>query len=138
MKATLILLFILPSLKSFCQANAKDSISVCDTIYSYFAVETKPEYPGGESELMKFIAKNIKFPQTDKDDYIGSKIYVSFIINKDGGIEDVRIIKSINEKASYNKAITNMVQSMPNWKPAIHKGNLVCVQYSLPITICLK
>jgi len=90
-----------------------------------------PEYPGGLDALRKFMLKNLKQPD---DLQPGEKIVVtaSFIVNKNGQIEQVKIINS--GKADLDKEVQRVINKMPLWKPGIQNGNTVAVYFNLPVT----
>lgn len=96
-------------------------------------VEEKPEFSGGIQALTQHIQSNFKIPY---DDYIQKrqgKIFVSCVINKNGDVKQVKIIRGISETLNY-EAI-QVVQSLPKWKPAKHNNQLVNVRYIFPINI---
>ncbi|MES2591208.1 MAG: energy transducer TonB [Bacteroidota bacterium] len=96
--------------------------------------ESMPEFPGGQDALRKFIAFHFKYPENSKkEDWIGQTIYVSFIVNGKGKIGTPKILKGIN--SDLDKEALRVVNSMPNWKPAIRDGEPTSVNYNLPIKL---
>ncbi|MFB6344040.1 energy transducer TonB [Saccharicrinis sp. FJH62] len=108
--------------------------SISDTIY--FKINTMPLFPGGEIELMNFLAKNIIFPPNARDESIEGKVYIGFIVNKDGSISDVKIEKSLTKEL--DKICINAVTKMPDWIPGIKYGRPQNVYVLLPINITLE
>ncbi|MEA3479126.1 MAG: M56 family metallopeptidase [Bacteroidota bacterium] len=105
-------------------------------------VEQMPEYPGGLEALYAFLVENIKYPDIAKQQGIAATIFVRYIVEKDGSITDVNIlgIKTEVDEEKYKEALNVMkkesmrvVHAMPNWKPGKDKGNVVRVEYALPI-----
>jgi TonB family protein len=99
-------------------------------------VETMPEFPGGMSEMIQFLAKNIRYPEAAKKENIEGMVVVQFIIGKDGSILDPHIVKGIGGGA--NEEAVRVVGMMPKWKPGQQRGQVVNVQYNLPIRFALE
>ena len=99
-------------------------------------VEKEPSFPGGIEKLYAFLSKNIKYPQMAKNNGIQGKVFVQFVINKDGSIEDVKIVKGVH--ATINKEAKRVVKLMPNWFPGEQRGEAVKVRYTLPIKFRLS
>jgi periplasmic protein TonB len=96
-----------------------------------YTAEVMPEYPGGLEALRKFMLRNLKQPD---DLQPGEKIIVmaSFIVNKNGKIEQVKILNGGRD--DLNKEVERVVHKMPDWKPGIQNGNAVAVYFNLPVT----
>jgi protein TonB len=111
----------------FSQGQVTDSV-----VYDF--VEEYAEFPGGADFLHKWIAKNFELPQEVNKSEQG-KIYLSFVIEKDGSVSNIRITRGLSEKLN-NEAI-KLVQKMPSWKPAINNGKPVRSRFMLPISVVL-
>ena len=98
-------------------------------------VEVQPEFPGGMAELMKYIQKNIKYPTICQEEGIQGRVIVQFVVNTDGSISDVEVVKPVNPHL--DKEAIRLVSSMPNWKPGEQRGKKVRVRYTLPVTFRL-
>ena len=98
-------------------------------------VEEMPEYPGGKKALYAYMGNNIKYPEDAKEKGIQGTVYVSYVVEKDGGVSHVKILRGVSE--SLDKEALRVVKSMPNWKPGKQKGQAVRVQYNLPIKFTL-
>lgn len=99
-------------------------------------VEKMPEYPGGSTELLKFLAQNIRYPEMAKKENIQGMVVVQFIIGKDGAIIDPHVVQGIGGGA--NEEALRVVSMMPKWKPGSQKGQAVNVQFNLPIRFMLE
>jgi TonB family protein len=97
----------------------------------FVRVEEMPEFPGGELECRKFLAKNVKYPRDAHQKGVEGRVFVSFIVNKLGVVDNVHVTKSV-EKSLDEEAI-RVIQSMPKWKPGKHRGETVNVSYIVPI-----
>lgn len=99
-------------------------------------VEEMPTFPGGEAELFKYLGKNIKYPQMATDAGISGVVYVTFVVDKDGKIRDVKVLRGIG--GGCDEEAVRVVKSMPTWKPGKQRGKAVTVQYNLPIRFTLR
>ena len=102
----------------------------------YDVVETNAQFPGGEAECYKFLASQMKYPVKCQQEGIQGRVIVSFVINKDGSIVEVKTIKSPHPALS--KEAERIVNLMPKWKPAIQGGKTVRSRYNLPLMFRLK
>jgi len=102
---------------------------------STFTVEEMPLYPGGEIELVNYIAKNFKYPTTN-DNFSRTKIYVEFIIDKNGAVKNAKILKGISP--DLDKEALRVINSMPKWIPGKQTGKPVDVKMLYPIQLEFK
>jgi len=99
-------------------------------------VEEMPSFPGGEAALMKYLGNNIKYPAIAKDAGIQGTVFVTFVIDENGNVKDVRVLRSIG--GGCDEEAIRVVQNMPKWSPGKQRGKAVKVQYNLPIRFTLK
>lgn len=99
-------------------------------------VEQMPSFPGGEAELMKYLGKNTKYPAIAKDAGIQGTVYVTFVVGKDGSVQDARVLRSIG--GGCDEEAIRVVENMPDWSPGKQRGKSVPVQYNLPIRFTLR
>ena len=102
----------------------------------FYIVEEMPQFPGGEMALRKFIANAIKYPVIAQENGVQGKVYVSFVVGKDGSVSDARIIRGIDP--SLDKEALRVVNSLPIWKPGKQRGEPVRVSFSVPISFVLQ
>ncbi|MCG9880283.1 MAG: energy transducer TonB [Bacteroidia bacterium] len=98
--------------------------------------ETMPEFPGGTEELYKFISKEMKYPKRLKKEKIEARVISKFIINKEGGIENIQILNKVEPE--FAEEVVRVLSIMPNWKPGMQMGKPVNVVFTLPISFKLK
>ena len=98
--------------------------------------EVMPEFPGGEQAMMDFVAKNVQYPQEARDKEISGRVLVGFIVEKDGSIGDVKVVKGIG--GGCDEEAVRVVKAMPKWKPGKDKGKPVRVSYMMPFTFKLQ
>lgn len=94
-------------------------------------VEQLPEFPGGMVELMKWITRNLHYPYAAQQQKIQGRVMVTFIINRDGTIANIKIVKSVHPLLD-NEA-RRIVRMMPNWKPGIENGKPCRTMFAIPI-----
>lgn len=118
-------------------ANKEKHMSSGESANTIFAiVEEMPRYPGGEEALKKYIANTLNYPDVAKKEGIQGKVYVSFVVEKDGSVGDTKIARGV-EPALDNEAL-RVVKTLPKWIPGKQKGKAVRVQYTLPINFALQ
>lgn len=100
-------------------------------------VEEQAEFPGGIAQLGKFIQNNLKYPTRAKEGGISGKCFSKFIINEDGKISDVKILKGVSECPDCDDEAIRVILSMPLWKPAKLHGKSVKSYFNLPIAFKL-
>lgn len=101
----------------------------------FMVAEKMPEFPGGQEALMEYLEKNLNYPEKLQEKGITGTVYVTFVVNKNGGIEDVRVLRSLHPLL--DKEAVRVVKSMPKWKPGEQRGKKVNIQYNLPIRFSL-
>ena len=104
-----------------------------DTVYQI--VEQMPQYTGGEEAMMKYVSENIKYPQAAKDKNIAGRVFVSFVVEKDGSVNEVKVMRGIG--GGCDEEAVRVIKGMPKWKPGIQKGKPVRVSYQIPINFKL-
>ena len=110
-------------------AQAQESANNDTTIYTI--VDEMPQFPGGDSAMVAYIIHNVHYPQAEKEQGVQGKVFVGFVVEKDGSISNVGIKKGIGEEC--DAEAVRVVENMPNWKPGKHGGEFVRVSFMLPI-----
>ena len=93
--------------------------------------EVMPAYEGGNEAMMKFIQKKIRFPRSPQRQQISGTVFVRFIVNGDGSVSDVEVIKGVHP--DYDKEAVRVISMLPSWKGGRHNGMPVRVRMVLPI-----
>lgn len=106
--------------------------SVKDTAQISKPVDVLPEFKGGPEKLMRFLARNLKYPAKALDDNVRGKVIVSFVVERDGSLTDIKVVKSLS--AETDAEALRLIAILPAWKPGIQGGRPVRVQYSLPVS----
>lgn len=101
----------------------------------FAVVEQDPEFEGGMEGLYQYLAANIKYPADAKAEGVQGRVFVNFVIEKDGRVSEVKVIRSPDERLS--REAERVVKAMPKWKPGRQLGKKVRVSYNLPINFQL-
>lgn len=97
----------------------------------YTVVETMPAFPGGDSALIKFLRQNIHYPELARESRIQGTVYVTFILEKDGKVSNVRILRGIG--GGCDEETMRVIKLMPPWNPGKCGNNAVRVQMNMPV-----
>lgn len=99
------------------------------------APEVEAEYPGGYGALMKFLSENIKYPQLAKEGGITGKVFITFVVEKDGSIGHVKIAREIG--GGCGAEAVRVIKMMPKWSPGRQNGRPVRTSYTVPVSFSL-
>jgi TonB family protein len=102
----------------------------------FFIVEDMPEFPGGEMALRQYIANNIEYPKAAQENGIQGKVYVTFVVSKDGSVANARIARGVDP--TLDKEALRVVNGLPKWTPGKQRGEKVNVSYTVPINFALQ
>jgi TonB family protein len=100
------------------------------------SVDENPEYPGGVKQMYEFIADNIKYPMEAERNEISGKVFVKFIVRKDGSISDLKVLKGIG--SGCDEETIRVLSQMPKWTPGKHNGEPVNVMFTMPVNFELN
>ena len=103
----------------------------------FVVVESMPEFPGGQQEMMKYIAETIKYPVIAQENGIQGRVICQFVIEKDGRVTDIQVVRSSGD-ASLDKEAERVIKTMPKWKPGKQRGKPVRVKYTIPVSFRLQ
>lgn len=99
-------------------------------------VEQMPSFPGGTGALFEYLSKHIKYPVVAEENGIQGRVIVTFVVERDGSVTDVRVAKSVDP--SLDKEAVRVVSGMPRWIPGKQNGSAVRVKYTVPVTFRLQ
>ncbi|HBY53519.1 MAG TPA: energy transducer TonB [Marinilabiliales bacterium] len=102
----------------------------------YAVVEQMPEFPGGEAALQRYLHNSVKYPNIAMENGIQGKVYVGFVVERNGSISNVRIARGVD--ASLDKEAMRVVRLMPKWIPGKQNGEPVRVSFTAPINFVLE
>jgi periplasmic protein TonB len=102
----------------------------------FVVVEEMPEFPGGIKALRAFLASAVKYPVIAQENGIQGKVYVNFVVNKDGSVSNAKVARSVDP--SLDVEALRVVSTLPKWKPGKQRGVPVRVFYTVPISFVLQ
>lgn len=101
----------------------------------YVAVEQQAEFPGGQAALMKWIANNLRYPESAKQNDIQGRVIVKFVIERDGSIGKAEVLKGVDK--DLDQEALRLIKKMPKWQPGKNNGFTVRSYYNLPVVFRL-
>jgi TonB family protein len=119
--------------------NGKESTQKAETTNSeevFKVTEELPQYPGGNAELMKYLAKNIRYPKGAQEQGIQGRVIVQFTVQKDGSITDSKVVKPAH--TLLDAEALRVVDAMPKWIPAKQRGKEVACYFTIPVMFRLQ
>ena len=102
----------------------------------YEVCEQMPIFPGGDAAMMKYLSENVKYPALAIKAQEQGRVVVSFTVEKDGAISDVKVARSVTP--SLDAEAVRVVKAMPKWTPGKQDGQLVRVRYNVPVSFKLN
>jgi protein TonB len=120
--------------------NTAEKVTVEETekverkVFTY--VEEMPSFPGGNEEMLSFVKANIEYPEIAKRAGVEGKVYVQFVVDRNGSISNVAVVKGIG--AGCDEEAIRVIRKMPKWTPGKQNGAPVNVQVSIPIFFKLQ
>lgn len=99
-------------------------------------VEQMPSFPGGNGALMSYLSENVKYPVVAQENGVQGRVVISFVVERDGSITDVRVVRSVDP--SLDREAARVVSSMPKWIPGKQNGSAVRVKYNVPVSFKLQ
>ena len=97
----------------------------------YLNVDKKPEFPGGQSALERYIKNNLRHPVSVRESNLQGRVVCEFVVNKDGSLSDIEIVRS--NYPMMNDEVVRMLREMPRWEPGVLNEEQVRVRYTLPV-----
>lgn len=101
-----------------------------DDVYSL--VEEAAQFPGGQTEMLKYLQTNLQYPEEAKANDVHGRVIVSFIVEKDGSLSNVKVMKSLG--SGCDEEAIRLVNSMPKWKPGKNGGKEVRARITIPVS----
>ena len=132
MKNFIKVLFFIALLFSFnnelcAQAENEDSV--------YIIIEESPKFIGGEKARIEFLVNNMTYPETARENGIQGTVYITFVIEIDGSVSNVKILRGIG--SGCDEEVIRVIKLMPKWEPGKQRGKAVRVQFNMPVKFTL-
>lgn len=128
--------FSLKDLKKKQADNISEKVEEDESDLIFMKVDEEPSFPGGEEGLRNYLSENIKYSNVAKNGDIQGKVFVAFVVEKDGSLSNIRLIRDIG--GGCGAEAVRVVKNMPKWIPGKQRGKAVRVQYNLPIVFALE
>jgi len=107
-----------------------------NTVYDGSVIEKFPEFEGGMAAWSKFIQRNLRYPAQAQEDGTQGKVFVSFVVEKDGSVSNVAVIRGIG--SGCDEEAVRVIKKSPRWKPGMQHNNPVRVRYNIPLSFILS
>lgn len=109
--------------------------SILNGVFDFISIEKQPEFPGGLKAFYSFLNENIKYPKEAAKRQIQGRVFLSFIVEKDGSLTSIKVIRGLS--FDINDEAVRVLSSSPNWNPGIHFGVPVRVKYNINVNFSL-
>ena len=107
-----------------------------NTVYDGSVIEKYPEFEGGMAAWSKFIQRNLRYPAQAQEDGTQGKVFVSFVVEKDGLVSNVTVVRGIG--SGCDEEAVRVIKKSPRWKPGVQHNNPVRVRYNIPLSFILS
>ncbi len=107
-----------------------------DTNQIFTNVEVLPSFPGGLEQFGKFLGKNLRYPPVARDAGIQGRVFLQFVVEKDGSLTDIKVVRGIG--GGCDEEAVRVLKSSPKWNPGVQNGRNVRVSYTIPIFFQLQ
>lgn len=137
MRKIIIFSFLIISLVSFSQNKTTETAQAtlaqedAEKVYESIAVDMQPVFSGGTTAFFKFVSMNFHYP--DDPEFSGGKMMVTFIVEKDGSLSEIKTIKGMG--FGTEQEIVRVLKMSPRWNAAMKNGEKVRTNYTIPITL---
>lgn len=115
---------------------SSDSTSIVDPVFSY--AEIMPAYPGGDEQMQKDIIDAIKYPEKERDAKISGKVFVDFVVEKDGSVKDIMVRRGIEGYPAFGEAAVAAVKKLKRFTPGENNEEKVRVKMFVPISFWVE
>ncbi|WP_184465066.1 M56 family metallopeptidase [Pedobacter sp. AK013] len=107
-----------------------------DKVYDFVSIEKQPEFPGGITKFYKYIGSNIKYPKLAQENNVQGKVFLSFVVEKDGSLTDIQIARGLG--SGTDEEAIRVLKESPKWNPGIQNGLAVRVKYNINVNFTLS
>ncbi|MDR0573610.1 MAG: TonB family protein [Tannerella sp.] len=117
-------------------ASVEEEEEVVDDNFVFITVEKMPEFPGGETALLKWISDHVIYPTIAAENGIQGRVSCTFVVNADGSVTDVQVVRPIDP--NLDKEAIRVLKQLPKFKPGEQRGKPVRVKFSVPVRFRLQ
>ncbi len=114
----------------------EETAPVVEQIFESFAIQEKPSFPGGDAELIKYVAEHTKYPVIALENGIEGTVYIRFVVTKNGDVGEAKVLRAVDPLLE--EEALRVVKGMPKWTPGKNNGNPVNVWFIIPVKFVLQ
>ncbi len=114
----------------------EETAPVVEQVFESFAIQEKPSFPGGDAELMKYVAEHTKYPVVALENGIEGTVYIRFVVTRTGDVGEARVLRAVDPLLE--EEALRVVRGMPKWSPGKNNGNPVNVWFIIPVKFMLQ
>lgn len=134
-KKTIFLLLLLMLGFTVIYSQKRRAVEPVEEEQVYSRVDQKPEFPGGQTALERYIKNNLRYPTTVHEHHIQGRVVCRFIVNKDGTVSDIEVVRS--NYPTFNEEALRVLEYMPKWEPGLLNGEPVRTWCTVPVNFYL-
>jgi len=112
-----------------------DGNGTSEEVINVNSIENQPAFPGGMEAFIKYLRKNLRYPSSAVENDVAGRVYVNFIVEKDGKLTDIKVVKGIG--FGCDEEAIRVLKRSPDWSPGEQNGRKVRVMYTLPIVFSM-
>lgn len=117
--------------------RTEEKVAVEDNqVYDFVSIEKQPEFPGGINKFYAYVGKNLKYPSMAVENNVQGKVFLSFVVEKDGKLTDITVTRGLG--SGTDEEAVRVLKSSPRWTPGIQNGKPVRVKYNININFTLQ
>ena len=135
-KNQILLVSILMIALLSCSKNGTEGTQRSESEVPFVTVEQTPVFPGGDSELLKYVAENTIYPTEAKTNGIQGKVIIRFVVERDGSVSRAEVYRGADPLL--DQEALRVIKTLPKFKPGMQDGKAVPVWFMLPITFTLR
>jgi periplasmic protein TonB len=118
------------------QVIVEEKAPVVEQVFESFAIQEKPMFPGGDAELVRYVAENTKYPVIAQENGIEGTVYIRFVVTKTGDVGQASVMRAVDPLLE--EEALRVVKSLPKWTPGKNNGNPVNVWFIIPVKFKLQ
>jgi TonB family protein len=107
-----------------------------DKVYDFVSIEKQPEFPGGIAKFYKYLGGSIKYPKMAQENNVQGKVFLSFVVEKDGSLTDIQITRGLG--SGTDEEAVRVLKESPKWNPGIQNGLAVRVKYNINVNFTIN
>lgn len=105
-------------------------------VYDFVSIEKQPEFPGGIAKFYGYLGKAIKYPPMAQENNVQGKVFLSFVVEKDGKLTDITVTRGLG--SGTDEEAIRVLKASPRWNPGIQNGKPVRVKYNINVNFTLN